>query len=200
MAVWEAAVCDQSALVASVYIQPLCPIIISSRPQEDISTGPQFMCVAIPSQSSEIEVPLITWEESDDLAHPVLWALPTVDFDDALGLTNCYSEITIYDHSGTHPEFFGTLGSDPGQTDFCPSGNQPDHSVISQWSQDGLELDEPWRTNWFDNQQNKGFKFQYTAGWSLEAILEISQDRLHGYKCIQRVGIPQMFQLSPLNP
>ncbi|KAJ7704433.1 hypothetical protein B0H17DRAFT_1039655 [Mycena rosella] len=226
--VWEAAVCDQSASVASADIQPLRLIVISSlgigmcvierelleawdedrifyqiplaeyppsgdddppwyrlcvgasgrrslwvsAPVTDdtVTFGPHFVCMVIPPRLSGTEERLISWSNYDPV-QPALWALPAVDFDDALGLTvmgNCFGEIAIYDHDGRYPERCGALGKDftdqgspippllPAKPIFLglsvvprppASSMQFEPAIVSQWSQDRLVL-HGWSTDW----------------------------------------------------
>ncbi|KAJ7895057.1 hypothetical protein B0H13DRAFT_827934 [Mycena leptocephala] len=112
----------------------------------------------------------ISW--SDDQDEPALWAFPAVDFDEALGFTvvgNCFGELAIYDHDGRYPERCRGLATNftfqlnpilpllptvPVHLNLpiAPRREMTDselnESALSQWSQDGLNLDERWRTTW----------------------------------------------------
>lgn len=61
-----------------------------------------YMNVPLLSVESGTDIPRICWSD-DKPDHTALWALPVVDFDDALGFTvigNCFGELSIYDHVG----------------------------------------------------------------------------------------------------
>ncbi|KAJ7084032.1 hypothetical protein B0H15DRAFT_849841 [Mycena belliarum] len=142
------------------------------------SDGPQLLSMAVPFS---MPVPLLpTGPESlciwskipGDSPQPALWALPALDFDDALGLTvvgNCFGELAIYDQYGRNPELCGALGADftafgsrtqpllptkpvllgldmPPCSPIDPPGF--DLSLFTRWSQDDIVLGEPWRTDW----------------------------------------------------
>ncbi|KAJ7510506.1 hypothetical protein B0H11DRAFT_1191852 [Mycena galericulata] len=133
----------------------------------DMPQPPEFVSIDVPLQLPDTEMPCITWSK-DGPDQPALWALPAIDFDDALGLTvlgNCFGEIAIYDHAGNHPEHCGGLGHDfTDQRSLIPpplptlpislglyvaprpalSSAGIDHALISGWSKDNLLLADSW--------------------------------------------------------
>ncbi|KAJ6530909.1 hypothetical protein DFH09DRAFT_1409553 [Mycena vulgaris] len=143
-----------------------------SAPPEDWMVGgdPHFNYMDIPLLPLDTKRPPIAWSDVGP-DRPALWAVPVVDFDDALGLTiigNCFGELSIYDHGGSHPELcaglavdfmdqpspippllpsmpisLGLLVAPPAKSslsDWTP--------IVSQWSQDDIDLGEPWKTDW----------------------------------------------------
>ncbi|KAJ7481477.1 hypothetical protein FB451DRAFT_129695 [Mycena latifolia] len=147
----------------------------ASKEPSSVWDGPQVVGMAVQLLPFDTEVPCY-WSKTkleDHSAQPALWAIPTVDFDDALGLTvvgNCFGELAIYDHDGRHPELCGALSFDftnQGQPippllptkpiylglSIVPSpmfrGSEWDPSLLSQWSQDDIVLNERWSKDWF---------------------------------------------------
>ncbi|KAJ7746319.1 hypothetical protein B0H16DRAFT_961435 [Mycena metata] len=129
-----------------------------------------FVYTSVPLLLSEMPMPRVTW--NDDTDEPALWALPCVDFDEALGLTvvgNCFGELAIYDHDGRYPERCCNLGADFTNQPLSKEAHLPtvplkldlpvaprremtdselNNSVLSQWSKDHLIYPEEWRTDW----------------------------------------------------
>ncbi|KAJ7249559.1 hypothetical protein B0H12DRAFT_1122184 [Mycena haematopus] len=79
---------------------------------ESIPKPPHLIFSSVPSQSSSAPAESsrikresrVAWDTADE---PALWAIPTLDFDEALGLTvvgNILGELAIYDHVGQNPE------------------------------------------------------------------------------------------------
>ncbi|KAJ7084031.1 hypothetical protein B0H15DRAFT_1023977 [Mycena belliarum] len=87
-------------------------------PDSPDSLGPKLLSMIVPLVPSDVELPYIDWgSDEDDAPLPALrlWALPSLDFDDALGLTvvgNCFGEIVICDHVTRHPELCSALCAD----------------------------------------------------------------------------------------
>ncbi|KAJ7039678.1 hypothetical protein C8F04DRAFT_1254950 [Mycena alexandri] len=133
-----------------------------------------FVYASVPLPPPEAPMPRITW--NDDADEPALWALPCVDFDEALGLTvvgNCFGELAIYDHDGRHPERCRNLATDFTDQPTSKEGLLPtvplkldlpvaprremtdfelNNSVISQWSKDHLDFPEDWSRAWLGYQ------------------------------------------------
>ncbi|KAJ7760700.1 hypothetical protein DFH07DRAFT_939925 [Mycena maculata] len=154
--IWEVAVCNSES-ESLTHIPPLRLIVLAPAGVEmrvvghDLSTGsvayqtfslakqlqyPNLEPPCVTAQPSDVEMARIAWED-DEPDQPALWALPVVDFDDVLGLTivgNCFEELAIYDHIGRPATYTCSV--------------EPDHSVISGWSQDNLRLNEFWTTDW----------------------------------------------------
>ncbi|KAJ7746321.1 hypothetical protein B0H16DRAFT_961522 [Mycena metata] len=162
--------------------------IATDEDLDEIFNNPaHFVYVNVPLLPSDAPTPRITW--NDDADEPALWALPCVDFDEALGLTvvgNCFGELAIYDHDGRYPERCCNLATDftdrltskevllptvPLKLDLpvAPRREMTDselnNSVISQWSKDHLDLPEDWSTAWLG----------YEGYWQW--------DRWHGIPC-----------------
>ncbi|KAJ7108070.1 hypothetical protein C8R43DRAFT_1243587 [Mycena crocata] len=124
---------------------------------------PHIVSMAV---SSEADTPRLLW--TNDLPHdPALWAFPSIDIDESLGYTvigNCFGELAVYDAVGFDP--LGTCGLAPDFTvqtttlppllsltpipldlqlaprkPFGATESEPDHSVVSHWTKDGLNLD-----------------------------------------------------------
>ncbi|KAF7371037.1 hypothetical protein MSAN_00737900 [Mycena sanguinolenta] len=73
-------------------------------PHFTFSTVPSQSCGLLTNSPRASKVPRIVWDTDGE---PALWAIPTIDFDEALGLTvvgNIFGELAIYDHVGQHPE------------------------------------------------------------------------------------------------
>ncbi|KAJ7860488.1 hypothetical protein B0H14DRAFT_2745071 [Mycena olivaceomarginata] len=138
--------------------------------------APSFVYSSVPPSSyfgvapSSIQTPRITWsDESPD--PPALWAIPAIDFDEALGFTvvgNLFGELVIYDHSGQDPGRCADLAPDftdqetpvPPLLPTTPLNPElpvaPDlvsdpygRNYLVTWSQDNLDLDDQWSTTWF---------------------------------------------------
>lgn len=81
---------------------------------------PSFVYSSVPPSSysgvvpSSIQTPRIAWsDEGPD--PPALWAVPAIDFDEALGFTvvgNLFGELVIHDHSGQDPGRCADLAPD----------------------------------------------------------------------------------------
>ncbi|KAJ6590932.1 hypothetical protein DFH09DRAFT_190435 [Mycena vulgaris] len=143
-----------------------------SEADYSMSLGPQFMYMNVLPISPDTE--MFCSKTNDDPAQPAIWAIPAVDCDDTLGFTvvgNCFGELAIYDHGGRHPERCAGLAVDftdqqspispllptmpiPLGLYVAPRAPKTSHtevfdqSVISRWSQDDIDLDEFWRTDW----------------------------------------------------
>ncbi|KAJ7092389.1 hypothetical protein B0H15DRAFT_799543 [Mycena belliarum] len=154
------------------------------------TTYPHLVTMAIPSQPSDTQPPLIRW--TNDLPQdPALWAYPILDFDDALGLTvigNCFGELAIYDHVGSDPTKCCGLAPDFTEQATCsplatllpldpipldlrlvPSRrfglNTPDETTISHFSQDDLALDRTiWHTDWIFGNYGQWNEWQHNQG------------------------------------
>ncbi|KAJ7510507.1 hypothetical protein B0H11DRAFT_1959386 [Mycena galericulata] len=133
---------------------------------------PHFVYMSVPPGLSDVELPRIGWSK-DGPDQPALWALPAIDFDEALGLTvigNCFGEIAIYDHVGGHPENCGGLAPDftdqrgpvPPVLSTIPiylglsivprpatTSKAFDPSEFSGWSQDNIHLVGTGAITWF---------------------------------------------------
>ncbi|KAJ7130292.1 hypothetical protein C8R44DRAFT_978415 [Mycena epipterygia] len=143
-----------------------------SASEDIVGTDPYFINMDVPLLSSDTEILRIPWRNTDEPEQPAPWALPVVDFDDALGLTvigNCFGELAIYDHGGKHPECSRGFAADftdqptpiPPLLPTTPislglsvtprppaTGAELDPSMVSQWSKDNLPLHEMWSTDW----------------------------------------------------
>ncbi|KAJ7163907.1 hypothetical protein C8R43DRAFT_989131 [Mycena crocata] len=132
----------------------------------------EFVYMGVPLMSPDTELPArIIWSDAPDQL--ALWALPVVDFDDALGLTvvgNCFGELAIYDHVGGNLEPCARLSTDfthqpvtrllpvapiPLGLSIAPrpvaSYSEPNPSLIASWVKDDIDLtrsDQLWSRDW----------------------------------------------------
>ncbi|KAJ7490738.1 hypothetical protein FB451DRAFT_1552360 [Mycena latifolia] len=148
-------------------------VCISASEEWIFGSDPHFICMKTTlSPSDDAATPFIVWKD-DEPGRPALWALPAVDFDDALGIIvigNCFGELAIYDHGGGHPERCAGLATDftdqqsslppllptipiPLDLTIVPRAAsrvlEHDASIISRWSLDDIDLDDIWSTDWF---------------------------------------------------
>ncbi|KAJ7161169.1 hypothetical protein C8R46DRAFT_1353790 [Mycena filopes] len=136
--------------------------------------APHIISMVIPSQPAETPTPLIIW--MNDVAPDAgIWALPALDFDDALGYTvvgNCFGELAIYSHAPSHslaccglaPDFTyrptpsgRLLSLDPIPLGLRPIPHSDLHALDSEtvqdlidgWADEDLDLDPAiWQTDW----------------------------------------------------
>ncbi|KAJ7348070.1 hypothetical protein DFH08DRAFT_867310 [Mycena albidolilacea] len=134
---------------------------------------PHFIYSTVPLHSYGIEkAPRIAWSNGGP-DQPALWALPVIDFDDALGFTvlgNCFGELAIYDHVGQRPSSCCGLAADftdqespaPPLLSTIPidlslpvwplddaTQSELNDFARSQWPRDDLHLGPSWKTTWF---------------------------------------------------
>ncbi|KAF8122523.1 hypothetical protein K438DRAFT_1184856 [Mycena galopus ATCC 62051] len=86
---------------------------ISVNP-ERANGPPHFIYSSVPPPSSDIAKVHISWS-NDSLDQPALWAIPAIDFDEALGFTvvgNVFRELAVYDHDGQDASSCAGLATD----------------------------------------------------------------------------------------
>ncbi|KAJ7852288.1 hypothetical protein B0H13DRAFT_2398674 [Mycena leptocephala] len=85
-----------------------------SQNEKAFSVDPHIVYANVPPLAADTEMARVCWNDAKP-DKTALWALPVIDFNDALGLTvvgNCFGELAIYDHAGNYPESRGLFAVD----------------------------------------------------------------------------------------
>ncbi|KAJ7272748.1 hypothetical protein B0H12DRAFT_1066967 [Mycena haematopus] len=170
----------------------------------------------VPAESPCVEkVSHIAWNTDGE---PALWAIPSIDFDETLGLTvvgNILGELAIYDHVGQNPECCAGLAIDltdqkspvPPLLPTIPlklnlpsaptleMSHSDRENCVATWSQDNLNLDSRrsasrWNTTWIGDY---GYWDYYAADMWHGTPCDLAWILEHGYGFPGRV-LPQAFQ------
>ncbi|KAF7302812.1 F-box domain-containing protein [Mycena kentingensis (nom. inval.)] len=150
-------------------VEPYTENIAYEHPHVLVGSLPSSAVAGAETEASECHM----WRGFRSRTDPALWALPLIDFDEALGvivLGNCFGELTVYDLCGGPlptsriPENTPLLAAEALAAQSVLSFNFPTpggptrrmsgpefHAATANWAKGtaGLRLEWNWSTDWF---------------------------------------------------